>query len=160
MNQYQEISDWVSKNGLYPVKYTGLTCEEIANIDYKYLQNISLEQFEEILSKFTSYVIYLKSIKSSIEIQVQITSSDLNKRMYIETNNLGPDYKYKNIEEKIAIVRTSNEDIDNLFNSLNILKAKFIKIKDIPYSIEKKIEILKLIYHRRLSDERSIKHQQ
>ena len=155
MNQYldnfkQKISSWVTENGIYPMKYTSLSCNDIINIDTKFLHNTTLEEIEDLINKFSSYSMYLKSVKSSIEVQIQIIDSELNSDIFKIVGSLGSDYQYKSIGEKISAIKSMYPEIDKRSFELNVLKAKLLKIKDVPYSIEKKIDIFKMIYNRRI----------
>lgn len=149
-NFTQKISKWVTENGIYPIKYSCLSCNDIINIDTKFLHTATLEEIEDLINKFSSYVIYLKSVKSSIEVQIQIIDSELNNDIFKIVSSLGSDYQYKSIGEKISTIKSMYPEIDKRSFELNILKAKLLKIKDMPYSIEKKIDIFKMIYNRRI----------
>lgn len=150
------INDWATKIGIYPMTMPAMSCEQIITLDFKSTQIMPLEQLEEIIDKIVSYNIYIKAQKGIIESQIEVLKTDVDKLLYLETNNLGDEYKYKNIDEKKAIVRTANVKIDEQYKELIKLKCKFMKIKDIPYGIDKKIEMLKMIYSRRINDSRRI----
>ena len=70
----------------------------------------------------------------------------------METINLGEDYRYKNADEKAAVVRTIHPQIDEMYRKLTTLQAKLMRIRDIPYAIDKKLELLKLKYNRRINE--------
>jgi len=157
-NSFKEVGDWSNKLGLHPINMPILTCEEIANINNKSLELMSFADFEDFLNRLASYNIYIKAQKGSIEAQIEIIQFELDKVLFLETNNLGNDYRYKSIDEKIAVVRTIKPDIDNQGRRLTILKAQLFKIKDMPFAIDKKIEMLRIKYTRRMASEKSRIH--
>lgn len=150
---FNELGEWAGKLGLHPVSQPSLNCDTIASIDYKSLQTMELTDFEELINRISSYNIYVKSQKASIEAQIEIIGSELSKTLYLETNNLPDSYRYKSPDERVAVVRTTNREIDETSRKLSILKGQFARIKDMPFAIDKKIEILRSILSRRIANE-------
>ena len=104
------------------------------------------------MDKIASYNLYLKSQKGSLEAQIAITKSELDKALHSAINELGADYRYKTADEKIALVRTIHPKIDEAYRKLCLLQAKFARLRDIPYAIDKKLELLRLKYNRRINE--------
>jgi len=143
-----EITNWVKSTGIHPVNKNTISCDEIAQIDVESFISMPIEKIEQLMNKIVSYNIYVRSQKASLECQIEILTPEVNKQLYSAVSNLSEDCRFKKIEEKIAIVRNENKDIDDRYKDLIILKAKLARIKDIPYAIDRKIDILKMAYQR------------
>lgn len=152
---FKEMKDWSIKLGLHSVKDPVFTCEEITDLYVDSLNSITLDQLEDLMLRISSYNIYLKSRKGSLEAQIAIIKHELNKKLFLMTNNLGSDYKFKTIDEKDAIVQSMYPDIAEQKRQLSLLQAKLLRIKDIPYAIDKKLELIKLTYQRRRDESKS-----
>lgn len=150
----KELREWTEDKGIFMVTGPQIDLKKILETDYKSLQLMPIEEVEELIDKIVSYNIFIRSNKDNIEAQIEVVSATLEKEIAIETNKLDSDYKFKTKEEKKSIVRVIRPDIDSRCKELTILKAKLMRIKDIPYGIDKKIDILKSIYNRRLQSER------
>jgi hypothetical protein len=146
---FQEISDWSSKTGLYPISDPVLTCDYITSITSGDINAMSLDEIEELMLKVSSYNVYLKSQKASTEAQIYIIENELNRILYFEISNLGPEFKFKSLNEKDSIVQITHPEISDLKRKLSLLKAKLFRIKDVPFAIDKKLELIKLKYQRK-----------
>ncbi len=148
---FNDIKSWVHNVGLSVNNKHQLTSDYISSLMCEDFNKLDMEDFEELMLKISSYNIYLKSVKGSLEAQIQIISDQLKRKLWLAANNLGVDYKFKSTDEKRAVVLASNKEISNLQYNLSTVKAKFLKIKDIPFAIDKKLVVIKLKYHRRLN---------
>jgi hypothetical protein len=151
----EEIHDWTKENGLYPLKSPELDCNYITSITATELEKMPLEELEELMLKMASYNLFLKSLKGSIEAEIIITEADLRKDLYLQTNNLSTEPgQFKTNNEKEAIVFTMDSDLNELHRHLIVLKGQLSRMKDLPFAVDTKLNIVKLKYQRRKANER------
>ena len=148
---YKEVAEDLSKLGVEPGGEFKLTYNEIMNLGAQALEEIDIAAFEELLERISSYNIFLKSQKGSLEAQIVVLDSELRRNLYLETQNVDPrnGSSWLTKEEKESLILTGNEVVKDLYRKSLVLKAKIAKIKDIPFAIDKKLELLKLKYRRR-----------
>ena len=148
---YKEVAEDLSKLGVEPGGEFKLTYNEIMNLGAQALEEIDIAAFEELLERISSYNIFLKSQKGSLEAQLVVLDSELRRTLYLETQNVDPrnGLTWLTKEEKESLILSGNEVVKDLYRKSLVLKAKIAKIKDIPFAIDKKLELLKLKYRRR-----------
>jgi hypothetical protein len=136
---------------VYPVPDPGVSCEEILTANYN---KMDLSALEDFMLRITSFLVFLNTQKDSLGAQIKILSHELNQKVYLGTQRLGEQGKYKCIDEKIALVLEAFPDVMTKSQQLSLLEAKFQRVANIPFSISKHLEIIKAKYYRRLNEEK------
>ncbi len=147
-----DLKEWQGETGLTKKPAPGLKIEELASIIDYGLDGMSLQELELLMARIASYNIFLKTEKGRLASRLAYLGDQLKRSLYLETQRLGAEYKYNKIEEKEAIVLANNPDISELKKQVLLAEIKFNQIKDIPHSIDKKLEILVLIYNRKIKN--------
>lgn len=145
----EQIKDWSTSVGLYPLNKPSLTVEQITQAVGN-SKNLSAEELLDIITQATAYNIYLKTIKGTVLAQVSAAESIFKKRMYLETQRV--ENKFLKIEEKEAQVFASVAEVVELDRQLLLLRMKYAKIKDIPLAIDNAIENMKMAYTRKINE--------
>lgn len=144
---FAEMAGDLAKLGVHVAQDPGITVNEILEIG----NDLELDEIEELLTLLTSYNIFLKSQKGSYSAQLTIKQGELKRRLYLETQNMpkqSDNGTYLTKEEKESMVLSSK--LNQLHHDVLRLRALFDRIKDIPYAIDKKIDLLKMKYRRLL----------
>lgn len=149
---FEHMGKWTSDCGLYPVRDPIFTCDDITNITASELENMELEEIEELMIKISSYLCYIQSIKSSIEAQLKILENPINRKISKGILSLDDRYKYCDREEKKTIVINSDLKLKSEINKLDLLKAKFARIQNMPFPISKKLDIIRAKYNRKYKE--------
>lgn len=150
---YEQIADGLNKIGVdnFARATDAFNVSEIVTSESADLEDIPLPEFEDLLDKILSYNIYLKSQKGSIEAQLVVLESEYSRLMGLETQTVERprDGGFLSKEEKEASALLQKTILVELRDKIVVAKAKLFKIKDLPFAIDKKIDILKLKYRRR-----------
>ena len=145
----EQIKDWSTNIGLFPMTKPSLTVEEISQACAS-SRILIAEDLLSIITKASAYNIYLKTVKGTILAQISAAEGVFKKRMYLETQRV--ENKFLKIEEKEAQVYASVAEVVELDKNLTLLRMKYAKIKDIPLAIDNAIENMKLAYMRKLNE--------
>lgn len=148
---YNNIREYTEKIGIHPMSDPGINCELISCFDSEEEGLPDLDAIELFLAKMASYNMYLKSLKGSLEAQVLLHEAEFNRVLALQTQNITK--QFMTAEEKKALALSQNSELLTLNTTLLTTRAKFIKLKDIPFAIDKKIELLKLKYKRMLDEQ-------
>ena len=146
MRLSEKIDHWQKSIGISLNGNVEFNCDAVLNIMQG---DIAQQDIEAIIFKLSSYNFFLKSQKADIEAKLELINNFLSRELYTQTANLGDEFQYKTHNEKIAIVRKANPKINRAINRKTLLSAKLNKIKDIPYTIDIFIDVLKM-RHRRI----------
>lgn len=147
---FKNIAHNMKEAGVDPPKDPVLTVNQIIETCSDDIDPI---EFEHLLDKTISYNIYLKSRKGSLEAQLIIKEAEFKRLLYLETQNLpriNEQGSYLTKEEKESLVISGR--LNGLYKEVQQLKAEFLRIKDVPYAIDRKIELWKLKYRRLMYD--------
>jgi len=153
---YEDIANTMKEYGIDPPKKNDLNLNEIIENDINF-DEIPLDEFENILLKISSYVTFLESQKGSLEAQLYIYEEEYHRMMGLATS-AGPTKKNDSLlskDEKQAFALGHREDLMEMRKKIISLKAKVTKIKNIPFAINKKIDLLTLKYKRRIHANRN-----
>jgi len=149
---YKRIANDLDSMGINAPSDPGLTCNDILEIGQDKEKFNDLDYLENFLIKAASYNTFLKSRKGSIEARTRILNCEFERIMALETSRIDKGL-YLTKEEKKALVLSRREDLKKDMQEIVMLQAEFDRIKDIPFAIDKTLEILKLKYRRRMLDE-------
>lgn len=145
-----EISKKLDEMGVPVAKDPVVTVNEIIEIS----NELDIITIEDLLNRLTAYNIYLKSQRGSYEAQLIIKEGELKRLLYLETQSLpkeSPQGSFFSKEEKESLILSSK--LQNLHEEVLKLKAIVARIRDIPFAIDKKIDLLKMRYRRLASDQ-------
>lgn len=114
-------------------------------------EELGLAEFEDWMEKALSYNIYLKSQKGSIEAKIIILEGEYSRLLGLETQTIERprDGGFLSKEEKEASALLRSDTLVDLRDKLLVAKAKLAKIKDLPFAIDKKINMMQFKYKRR-----------
>lgn len=138
-----------------------IVLSEIITSNSVEFEEISLVAFEEWMERVLSYNLYLKAQKGSIEAQLVVLESEYSRLMGLETQTVErpKDGSFLSKEEKEASALLQSDKLVDLRDKIVMAKAKLSKIKDIPFAIDKKIDMLKMKYRRRYQLEHGYRDQ-
>jgi hypothetical protein len=149
------IAEIVKNLGISPPQKPEVTLDEMLEQDID-LDTIELSIFEAYLEDISSYNLYLKSQKGSYEAKLRILKSEYDRLLGLQTR-AGPQSSdgggWLTKEEKEAAALAMQPDLAALRDKILILEGVWIKIKDLPWAIDKKLDLLKLKLQRRVKEE-------
>ena len=154
-DKFAEIGNKLSAMGVGPVKDPQLTVNEIIEIGGEYLETLEIEVLEELLQRIASYNIFLKSQRGAIEAQIAIVEPELRRLLYLHTQTITT--KFISRDEKEALIISQNPQIATLSDRLNKLKAQAVRIRDLPLAIDKKLDLIRFKYQRKLGERNDCK---
>lgn len=143
-----EMITWTKNNGLGPLNNPCITLENIIELDGKRLRAMSFDEIEDILLKLSSYNLYLRNLKATISAQITKLETSLNRKLHKESKLLMG--KYMSRDERETTVLEMYPRLKEDEQQLVLLKMKYSKLKEIPYNIDGYIDIIKIIYRRKL----------
>jgi hypothetical protein len=155
--QTNEIKNWATKLGLYPIEKPEIDVSYIAELANRNLSEIPIKEFESLITKLVAYNIYLKSLKGSLEARRRLLASNYKKMLVATIQHLfsvaeDDSFKFKTKDEKEVLALQTNNELASLDEQLLIAEMKIDRIKDIPYSIDVAINNLKLICGRKIKE--------
>ena len=147
------IKDWVISNGVASPQNPGLDLTNVVDMNGKELRTMPLDDLSDLVVQLSSYCLYLKSIKGTLIAQITYHENILNTAVQKKSRTLD---KFMNKEEKMSVALDSDPKLREMERQLILLQMKYHKIKEIPYSIDRQIEIIKMIFSRRISVEKGL----
>lgn len=152
---FKQIAGGLEAIGVSPTNSFDISYKDILELGSEALEELSLTAFEELLERISSYNIFLKSQKGSLEAQAVVIEAEVRRILHLETQKLeqrrGEVWLTK--EEKEALVLEGNREVRNLHERALVLKGQILKIKDLPFAIDKKLDILKMRYRRKVNEQ-------
>lgn len=159
---YEQIANGLNNIGIdNTVKKDGLVLSQIITSNSVEFEEMTLVAFEEWMEQVLSYNLYLKAQKGSMEAQLVVLESEYSRLMGLETQTVERprDGGFLSKEEKEASALLQSQQLVDLRDKIVVAKAKLSKIKDIPFGIDKKIDMLKMKYRRRYQLEHGYRDQ-
>ncbi len=148
----KDIITWQTELGINKTPEYQIDPDELAAIIESGVDGISIQELEKLILKISSYNLFLKREKGLLTSRLIYLQDQLDRTLYLETQKLGEDYKYRKFEEKVALIKETNSTIQTLADRVVLAEIKVNQIKDIPGAIDAKLEILKIIYERKLNE--------
>lgn len=152
---FGQVADIMRGLGISPPTAPAVTFDDIVNAEVD-LDTIPLEEYEQYLQEIAAYNIFLKSQKGSYDAKLRILRAEYDRELGLQTragpqshNNGG----WLTREEKEAAALATDSNLMNLREKVLVLEASLAKIKDLPYAIDKKLDLLTLKLRRRIKEE-------
>jgi hypothetical protein len=149
------IAEIMKGLGISPPQQPEVTLDEMLEQDID-LDTIELPIFEAYLQDIASYNLYLKSQKGSYEAKLRILRSEYDRELGLQTR-AGPQSSdgggWLTKEEKEAAALAMQPDLAELRDKILVLDGVLTKIKDLPWAIDKKLDLLRLKLQRRVKEE-------
>lgn len=149
---FQQVADIMKGLGISPPTAPEVTLDDIAEggVD---LDSIPLEEYEQYLQEIAAYNIFLKSQKGSYDAKLRILKAEYDRELGLQTR-AGPQSSngggWLTKEEKEAAALSQNPNLMQLRDKVLVLEATLAKIKDLPYAIDKKLDLLTMKLRRRI----------
>jgi hypothetical protein len=147
-----KIKDWSEKTGIFPIGKSQIDLQSIVNACNDPL-SLSIEELGELINKANAYNIFLKSMKGSLIARLTYLSQELDEELYLETQNVSQDGMFLSKEEKRATVLRTFKHLKDKNDVLLEVRMKYLRMKDVPQSIDMAINSLKMLYNRRINEE-------
>jgi len=148
----EELKEWSGQLGLSPVGQ-----HQVPDVDFAVsfglagLEELSLEDLDAAMARLSSYLIYLSSQKGAIMARLSLMESVFNQHLNSVTEKmLGEGNKWRTYPERRALAIRMDSRLQQLEAKVIKLRAQSEKLRDLPHSIEVKVNILKSIYQRRV----------
>ena len=135
--------------GISQTKQHPLNCNDII-ATYENFVSMSLDELESFMMKVASYNTFLKSQKGRIEAISNVLSKELERKVALKTQSID---KIMTKEEKKSLIMAQNKDLSDLYQKLLKYEAEYSRIKDVPFAIDKQLDIMRLRYQRRMLNE-------
>lgn len=149
------VAEMMKGLGIEPPRPPEVTLDELLEQDID-LDSIELPLFEAYMQDIASYNLFLKSQKGSFEAKLKVLQSDYDRQLGLQTR-AGPQSSngggWLTKEEKEAAALASNPDLAELRDKILVLEAAVLKIKDLPWAIDKKMDLLTIKLRRRIKEE-------
>jgi hypothetical protein len=142
-----EINDFMDKIGAGNIQDPGLTIEKIAQWTGQELEEMGLAELENLMITIASYNVYLKSQRSMLESKLSVLKARLSYLLGLQTQII--QQKFMSKEEKEAFALSQNAGLMSLRKECLDIEAKLLRLKDLPFSIDKELDMIKLKYTRR-----------
>lgn len=156
---YKVIGDSMAWFKMDKLDQPSLSFTEATAVEYD-LDTISLEQFEELIMEIIRYNTFLKSQKGSLEAQLVVLESRYRDSMGVETLRIVADIgNYSTKEEKEAAVLAERPDLGEIKDQIVSARAVLAKIKEAPYAIDRKLNLLEAKYKRRVNEEKAARYE-
>ncbi len=149
---FAPIAEIMKGLGISPPSAPEVTFDDILSVAID-LDEIPLEELEQYLQEIAAYNIFLKSQKGSFDAKLRILKSEYDHNLAVQTragpqSSNGGGWLTKDEKESAAL-----EMCDGLFemrDKILILDGALAKIKDLPYAIDKKLDLLTIKLRRRI----------
>jgi len=158
VNEYTEnVAHAMKGLGISRPALGDTTLDDIVDCEIDF-DDIELEAFEDHLMKLSSYNVFLKSQRGSFEAKLRILEAEYSRLMGLETHS-GPQSSngggWLTGVEKESYALSNRADLRSYKEEIVALQAKLAKMKDIPYAVDKHIDLLTIKLRRRIKIEES-----
>ena len=158
---FGQVADIMKGLGISPPAAPEVTFDEILSTDVD-LDTIPLEELEQYLLEISAYNIFLKSQKGSFEAKLKILGAEYSHHMAVQTragpqNSEGGGWLSK--EEKEAAALQTCDGLAEMREKVLVLEGTIAKIKDLPWSIDKKLDLLTIKLRRRIKLEEADRYE-
>lgn len=146
-----EMKEWSEQLGLSPIGQ-----HQVPDVDFAVsfglsgLEDLSFEDLDAAMVRLSSYLIYLSSQKGSVMARLSLIESSFNQRLNAATEKMLGDNRWRTYPERRALAIRLDSRLRELEAKVMKLKAQAEKLRDLPHSIEVKVNVLKSAYQRKV----------
>ena len=145
-NEIESVKKWAEETGLKTGEAPSIDVEYISTLHGETVKTLDMEELEAIISSISSYSIFLKNLKGTLLAQINQLEGKYRRALAL---GMMRQTKFKYRDEKEAAALEVDRDLAAMERQLTVLRMKYSKIKDMPESLDKHIDVLRMSYYRR-----------